>query len=177
ELNGGRIFEPVSQNSQDVTIYGYENSTAHDYATEYNHKFETLILAKNITEIEEINPIEIPFGEKLESIHFPDELRVTIEESGQNSTMNIGVIWDLNSYNRFKSGEQTIQGTLVLPNDIGNPGNFIAKKTLVMDDSDYMVGETEDGLMIIDYTGADTDIKIPKQFGGESVTIIGGGAF
>lgn len=74
-----------------------------------------------ITGIEKTEPISVPFGTPASALHLPESVGVNLSDGGSRT---LGVIWKLDDYQPEQSGQITVEGILVLDDDLDNPDNL-----------------------------------------------------
>ncbi len=161
-----------------LTVYGFINSTAETYAKEKGYTFEPF--EGTAISIQAIDDIEVPFGMEGEDISLPEEQEVTVEINGKNKIIEVEIDWDEGTpiYNQNEVGTYMFEGELLLDPHMKNPNNLTAEVKVTVLPLEFEWSDNGDGTATITgYNGSDTEVFIPKQIDGKDVTIIGEEAF
>ncbi len=96
-------------------------------------------------------PVTVPVPETVEA------------ELDNGETVELDVIWDIDSYNPHQTGEQTIYGEVVLKNGIGNPNGLTARLDITVMPAEYWIIDSNPQTISIDVLAGTTKDEILKK--------------
>ena len=159
---------------ENLTVYGFANSTAETYANKKGYTFEPF--EGTAINIQVIDDIEVPFGMEREDLPLPEKEEVTVEINRENKIIEVEIDWDEGTpiYDQYEAGTYLFEGELLLDSHIKNPNNLTAMVNVTVLPLQFEWSDNGDGTVTITkYNGSDKDVFIPKQINGKDVTVIG----
>ena len=85
----------------------------------------------NITYVEAVSAISVPFGTPAEELALPEAVKVTLSNG---ETRTLPVAWNLSSYKADQAGTLTVEGELSLDEDLANPDQLKASVQITVEE-------------------------------------------
>ena len=120
DQEGVEIFLPSGSCEVRITCNGANYNM--DYFT-----VEPMELSRTVLSVERPDAIQVDYNTPFENLTLPTTLVATLSDDSQ---VTVGVVWSGASYSHLRDGQQTLQGTLVVPEGVANYMNLLAYITV-----------------------------------------------
>lgn len=118
------------------------------------YTLEPLNLANTVTVVQRCDDISADYNTPANQLELPETVTLTLSDGSQTDA---GVNWNVDEYNPLRDGAQTISGTVILPENVYNPGQLKAYVTL-------QIGENPNPVTGVQITNAPTSLRQGESY-------------